>query len=91
MEVYKYRPVKPPELSEENFLNAINCARACIESILDNEQLAVEVVAGVITIRPTDSEGSIGMTPNQCRAKIKSCFCDSAGNIYPEFVRIVCE
>lgn len=91
MEVYKFKVIKSPESSKEEFERALDCARVCVESIFGTELLTVDVVGNTISIRHADSEEPIDITLFECKEKIKGCFCEDTGIIYPEFIKVIPE
>jgi hypothetical protein len=86
--MYIFKVIRSSESSSEEFENAIHSARACIESVLDNECLDVKAVADTITINSFDPKRSIDLTLSECKEKIRGCFLDASGNMYPEFKKI---
>ena len=80
---------KSSDSSDDQFLSALSCARDSIESVLDNDALSITVEGHTVVIQSQDPEQPIGMTLANCRDKIKGCFCDSSGNLYPEFTKVV--
>jgi len=80
MHIYKVH--KDDEVSIEDFTSAVNCAKECIESVLYDLGAVVTVSDDLITITTDD------ITEKECKEKIQGCFCDSAGNVYPEFIRV---
>jgi DNA-binding LytR/AlgR family response regulator len=89
--MYKIKILKPCEISAEEFESALNCARTCIESVLENELLFVEVTDDSITIQSDDEKGLMNMNLSEIKMKIKGCFCDAGGLVYPEFGKIIFE
>ena len=87
--MYTFKINKSPESTREEFESAVNCARDCIESVLDNEFLSIIVAEDTILINLTDKIQSIDMTLSECKEKVKGCFMDSSGNTYPEFRNII--
>lgn len=73
---------KNDEVSSESFTSAANCAKDCIESVLYDFGAVITVTDDLITITTDD------ITEKECKEKIQGCFCDSAGNVYPEFLRV---
>lgn len=83
--MYTFRVVKPQSVSTEQFESAINCARVSVESVLDDETLYVKVDGDLIIVCSSAGDMSIPMTLVELQNKIKGCFCDATGSIYPEF------
>jgi len=86
--MYKFSIKKSPESTNEEFDSAMNCTRTCIESILDNNQIQITISDNIITIHSIDPECEIELSANECKEKIKGCFCDSSSKLYPEFEKI---
>ncbi len=80
--MYIYKVLKNNDVSIDDFTSAINCARECIESVLYDFDAVVTVTDDLLTIT-TDE-----ISEKECKEKIQGCFCDSAGNVYPEFLRV---
>ena len=80
--MYTYKVHKNNEVSIEDFTSAVNCAKECIESVLYDFGAVITVTGDTIIIAIDD------VTEMECKEKIKGCFCDSAGNVYPEFLRV---
>jgi len=80
---------KSPDSSPEEFKSALYCAKNSVESVLDSDFLNIEVVRESIVIHPVDKEQPMDMTLSECKEKIKGCFCDASGKLYPEFTQIV--
>ncbi len=87
--MYVFELIKSPDSSVEKFESAIYCARDSVESVLDSDALNIKVVEGTIVIHLIDQQQPIDMTFSECKEKIKGCFCDASGKLYPEFARIV--
>lgn len=86
--MFSFKVIKSNSSIEEEFQNAINCAITCIESILDNEAIKIEASSNIISISPIDPGYQIEITASECKDKIKGCFCNSLGQLYPEFSKI---
>ena len=86
--MYIFKINKSLDSSNEEFENTVNCARDCVESVLDNESLLVIVVEDTIRIDAIDKNNPIVMTLSECKKKIKGCFMGSSKNTYPEFKSI---
>jgi hypothetical protein len=86
--MYSFKTIKSTSSTEEEFQSAINCAVTCIESVLDNDSIKVEASGNIITISSSDSEIQLEMTASECKDKIKGCFCNKSGQLYPEFSKI---
>lgn len=89
--MHKIKVLKPDEISEEEFESALNCARTCIESVLENGFLIVEATDDSITIESNDENGLMNMSLSEIKEKIKGCFCNADGLVYPEFGKIIFE
>lgn len=87
--MYYFKVIKSQSSSAEEFENALYCARSSIESMLDNELIAVEKIDDSIVISSIDGKELISITFLECKDKIKGCFCNSAGTLYPEFNNII--
>jgi hypothetical protein len=85
LRMYKFRVVKSQGVSTEQFESAINCARVSVESVLDDETLYVKVNGDLIVVCSSVGDMTIPMTLVELQNRIKGCFCDAAGLIYPEF------
>lgn len=86
--MYTFKINKSPESSSEEFELAINCARECIGNVLENEYLITVTFENIIVIKAFSENQSISMTLSECKEKIKGCFLNSSGKIYPEFKNI---
>lgn len=89
LRMYTFRVVKPQSVSTEQFENAINCARVSVESVLDDETLYVKVDGDLIIVCSSAGDMSTPMTFVELQNKIKGCFCDATGSIYPEFECVI--
>lgn len=88
MNKYIFKVVKSENSSADEFVDALNCSRECIESVLDDENLLVEVSENTITISSIDQNKITNPSSSNCKAIIKGCFCDGNGYLYPEFSAI---
>jgi hypothetical protein len=86
--MYQFRVIKSPESSNEKFESAIQCVKDCVASVLDCEPLNVKTLGDTIVIQPFSQKLSMNMTLAECKKKIKGCFLDVSGNMYPEFKKI---
>jgi hypothetical protein len=77
--MFTFKVHKTNETTHEDFASALSCARSSIENVLFDHCAIVTVTKDMIKI---DAEG---LTAQECKSKIKGCFCDSAGLMYPEF------
>lgn len=75
---------KDSDTIEEEFISAISCAKTCIESVLYDDNPIAIISGNIISVKVSDSN----ITIQQFKEKVRGCFCDSFGNIYPEFLRI---
>jgi len=91
MEVFRFVVTKSQDSSTSEYQSALDCARVCIESTLDDEQLCVELEDCSIVIRSVGNENSQQFEVNELKDKLKGCFCDSHGNRYSEFSKITPE
>jgi hypothetical protein len=80
--MFIYKVHKDDEASIEDFTSAVNCAKECIENVLYDLSAVITVTDDLITITTDD------ITKKECKDKIQGCFCDNAGNVYPEFLRV---
>lgn len=86
--MYKFKAIKSEQSSEEEFASAINCCITCIESVLDNDAVKVIASGNIISISSVDPDQHIEITATECKEKIKGCFCNGSGQLYPEFSKI---
>lgn len=70
------------EFTNEEFLNAVDCARICIESVLYDFGSTVATENDRILIKAN------GITKDEIMQKIKGCFCNNIGIIYAEFLHV---
>ena len=77
--MFKFKINKSPDVTEDEFLRAIACAKTSIESVLHETSSTVEVTGSVIEVNAKN------MTLQQCKDQVSGSFCDSFGNPYPEF------
>lgn len=80
---------KSLDSTDEEFESAIFCAKNCIDSILQDESLSAKIAGHNIVIQATNQEQLTDITITELQEKIKGCFCDSSGKLYPEFTKIV--
>lgn len=86
--MYIFQIEKSKDSTNEEFESAIKCAKNCIVSTLDNEDLKITIVDSNILIESHNQKKPIEMPLSECRAKIKNCFGDSNGTVYDEFSKI---
>tara|TARA_R110002073_G_scaffold336545_1_gene535021 strand:- start:2254 stop:2526 length:273 start_codon:yes stop_codon:yes gene_type:complete len=86
--MYSFKAIKSEQSTAEEFASAINCAITCIESVLDNDAIKVTSSGNTISISSVDPEQQIEITASDCKEKIKGCFCNGSGQLYPEFSKI---
>ena len=79
---------KSMDSSDEEFESAMNCTKDCVVSVLDDESLIIDVDENSIIINGTHSDQKNDMTLTDCKEKIKGCFCDATGNLYPVFIGV---
>tara|TARA_R110000868_G_scaffold411591_1_gene705725 strand:+ start:473 stop:742 length:270 start_codon:yes stop_codon:yes gene_type:complete len=87
--MYEFKINKSPDSTMEEFESAMFCAKNCIDSILQDKDLSAKVSDQKIIVQATDQEQAIDITATELQEKIKGCFCDSSGKLYPEFTKIV--
>lgn len=75
---------KTSDTTKEEFISAISCAKTCIESVLYDDNPIAIISGNIISVEISDSN----ITIQQLKEKVRGCFCDPFGNIYPEFLRI---
>jgi len=83
-----FNVLKSCDSSDDEFESAINCAKDCIESVLDDDSLSVTVIDKRIVIESIDHDREINFTLAECKENVKGCFCDASGKLYPEFMKI---
>ena len=68
--------------AEERFLTAVGCSKGAIESIFYDHPVQVNLESNVITI---EFEQSNEVNEQQLKEMINPAFCETSGNIFPEF------
>ena len=86
--MFVFKISKSEDSSYDQFERAIFCAKDCIVSVLDTQSLSIEVDKNSIIIKNTSSNQKTNITLTECKEKVKGCFYDASGNIYPEFIKI---
>lgn len=89
--MYKITVSKPHNISDENFNSAIDCLRTSIESVLDNEMLCIIVNDNVIIIDSDNKQVISNLKLPELKKRIKGCFSNADGLMYPEFGEIIFE
>jgi hypothetical protein len=74
--------------SPDEYLNALACARDSVESVLDDGGLHIELRDNSIVINAQEDGRSHRLEKHQLKSRIKGCFCDRTGVLYPEFSKI---
>lgn len=87
--MYEFKVIRSPDSTEEEFESAMFCVKNCIDSIFQDEDLSAKIADQHIIIQATNQEQMISITATELQEKIKGCFCDSSGKLYPEFFKIV--
>ncbi len=85
--MFIFKVYKSNDVNYDDFQSAVNCTKSCIESVLYDYSISVAISGDVIKICPVNVD-ILNLTFSECKEKIKGCFCDSHGIIYPEFSRI---
>lgn len=80
--IVRFNIHKSPDTTDEDFLSALACAKTCIENVLYESNPIVTMSDGIIVVDVVD------LTVQQCKEKLKGCFCDYHGCIYPEFKHV---
>jgi hypothetical protein len=86
--MFIFTVAKSMDSSGEEFESAMNCTKDCVVSVLDDESLIVDVDENNIIINSSHLEQKNNVTLAECKEKIKGCFCDAAGTLYPEFTGV---
>lgn len=86
--MFVFTVAKSQGSSDDDFESAMHCAKDCVVSVLDDESLIVDVDENNIIIKSSHLNQKNNMTLAECKEKIKGCFCDAVGNLYPEFTGV---
>lgn len=87
--MYIFKVIKSKSSTEEEFMSALQCAISCIESQFDGDDVVISNNYGDVIVENKVPENSIEISLQECKRKLKDCFCDSEGRIYPEFERVI--
>lgn len=87
--MYIFKLIRSDSATEEEFMSAVHCAVVCIESQFDGDDVVISTNDGDIIVASDVLGRPIGMTLQECKSKLVGCFCDSAGQLYPEFERVI--
>lgn len=87
--MYEFKINKSLDSTKEEFESAMFCAKNCIDSIFQDKGLSAKITDQNIIIQATNQEQVTDITITELQEKIKGCFCDSSGKLYPEFTKIV--
>lgn len=88
--MFRFIVTKSPDVSNETFESALNCAKTSIESVIDNEKLIVRVIDNSIIVSKKNALDASSWDI-EYKSLLKASFCDSYGNIYPEFISVLPE
>jgi hypothetical protein len=77
--MFTFRVHKAFETTQEDFASALSCARVSVASVLYDHGAIVTEADDLIKISVE------GLTAEDCTVKIRGCFRDSTGSMYPEF------
>lgn len=78
--VYEFYIHKSDEVSDEEFMMAVDCARTSVESVLYdfNAKISIDGRKMVVAVD--------GITEMECKDKIRGCFRTASNDLYPEFI-----
>lgn len=72
--MYVFKVIKSPDSLDDEFESAVNCAKGCVVSVLDDESLSVEVDENSIIVKKINNDVKITITFAECKEKNKGMF-----------------
>lgn len=87
--MYIFKVIRSETSTKEEFMSAFQCAISCIESQFDGDDVIVSTNGFDVIIENKIPENKIKISLQECKSKLKGCFCDSEFRLYPEFEGVI--